>query len=141
MQLHQEVVGGTDADWHRACEGHSEAALKPAAARFGDLRIEAHIQICLGDSLDIADLRSQRCDHSDIDAMHGEQSLDFEHVITASKSQQGRADQIDPRSSADGHPGLGIMLRLIGYLGLQQIAHKLVKRFCCSPVLLFAVRG
>ena len=88
MHLHEEVVGGTDTDRHGFAEGHAEVALQPAAGGFGHLRIQADVQIGIGDPHQIVNAGFKRGHHADVDAVHGEQLLHFKDVITAAKAEQ-----------------------------------------------------
>ena len=139
MQLHQKGVRGADADRDCACEGNAEIPLHPAAAGFGNLWIEADVQIRLRQALDVSHAGAKGGHHAHIHAMNGQEPLHFEHVIAAAESQQRGAEQIHPRPPALGFPGLCVVLRLIRHLWLQQAADQLIQRFGCSPVFFFAV--
>ena len=88
MHLHQEIVGRADPDRHRSAEGNPEVALQPAAGGFGHLRIEANVQIGIGDPLQILHSCTQGRHHAHIDAVQGEQLLHFQYVVAAAETEQ-----------------------------------------------------
>ena len=137
--LGDEGAGAVDAHRRGLRIRHAERALQPRRQRARHFRVQADVEVGLGQALQVVRRRAQRCDHVDVDAEFAEQPGDLDHVVAAAEAEDRRPEQVRLRARAVGARRAHGAGR--GDAVGEQRAGKLVEGFGGAPVLLLRVRG
>ena len=135
----EEISCGAHADRHGFGEWNPKLPLHPAATGFGNFCIEADIEIGFWKPHDVGHRGLERHNSVDINAMTGEKSTDFDHIIATSESEERWTDQVDAGATPLVLPCLWVMAFAVDLLIFEESSYQLVQRFRCAPIFFFAV--